>query len=80
MPKRFQIEMPFAPPPYDKAMLDAHSLSVVADQLVFCLTSTETSDAQVVVDDNDDANLMWSKLCKVCPDKKSDHLMLKAEA
>ena len=34
-PKQFQIEMPFAPPSGDRAMLDAHFLSAVADLLVF---------------------------------------------
>ena len=33
MPKRFNTEMPFAL--YDRAMLDAHSLSAVADLLVY---------------------------------------------
>ena len=41
-PKRFQIEMPFAPPPCDRAMLDAHFLSAVADLVIFrpCSLST----------------------------------------
>ena len=42
MPKQFQIEIPFALPPCDRAMLDAHFLSVVADLLV------EVCDIRVV--------------------------------
>ena len=37
MPKRFNTEMPVAP--YDGAMLDAHSLSAVADLLVILLSA-----------------------------------------
>jgi len=39
-PKRFQIEMPFVPPPCDRAMLDAHFLSAVADLLVLFLSES----------------------------------------
>ena len=42
MPKRFQIEMPFAPPPSDRAMLDVHSLSAAAD-LVFIATCHQSA-------------------------------------
>jgi len=45
MPKRFQIEMPFALPPCDRAMLAVHFLSAVAD---FVITGSISASLQSV--------------------------------
>ena len=50
---QFQLEMPFAPSPCDRAMIDAHFLSAVAELLVLefdtvasCVTNVRMLEEQ----------------------------------